>query len=165
MQRLRFLLVTVLLLTCSCVSIVFANPGPVDPWDFLRLRSLEYMAIGIAEFCGVVAGTFALTHNTRTRWLKAAVVVLLASLASYFLGVALWTWSYNSGILFHEGLRTIKCDCLLPTGAHRHSNRLYNNSYVGKGRMESIHNCDGYCHGREFYGGIHSESFASSMSL
>lgn len=65
------------------------------------------MAIAIAEFCGVVAGTFALTHSAKIRWLEAAVVVLLASLASYFLGVALWTWSYNSGILFHEGLRTL----------------------------------------------------------
>jgi len=93
----------VLLSVCSIVGIVFANPIPWDPWGYLwNLDTMQYFSITVAEFCGLVVGTFILIHNRRTRWQKAAVTMLMASISSFVLGIVIWTLGYRTGILVHN---------------------------------------------------------------
>jgi len=99
-EKLHLIVVAVLLLICSSLSVALANPVPWNPYNsFLNLEPLEYVSIIVAEFCGIVVGMRILIHSGGIRWRKAAVVMLFASLASYFLGIAFWTLSYRSGIL------------------------------------------------------------------
>jgi Na+-transporting NADH:ubiquinone oxidoreductase subunit NqrD len=107
-QKLYLIVVAMLLLICSSVDVAFANPVPWSPYNsFLNLEPLEYVSIIVAEFCGIVVGMRILIHSEGTRWRKAAVVMLIASLASYFLGIAVWTLSYRSGILDYRAVMVV----------------------------------------------------------
>jgi hypothetical protein len=104
-EKLHLIIVAVLLLIGSSVSVALANPVPWNPYNsFLNLELLEYISIIVAEFCGIVVGMRILIQCGGTRWRKAAVVMLSASFASYFLGIAFWTLSSRSGILDYRAI-------------------------------------------------------------
>lgn len=82
------------------VGIVFANPIPWNPLDsFFHLEPIQYFSIVTAEFCALVVGTAIISHNRQAPWQKAALTMLIALIVSYSLGLALWTTTFQSGIL------------------------------------------------------------------
>ena len=102
MKRSPFILFSFFVL-CSFMSVAYANPIPFDPWtSWLRLDLIVYVSIIIAEFCGLIVGTAILTHYKKARWQKASIIILIALLVSYALGIILWSSSYQAGIITYD---------------------------------------------------------------
>jgi hypothetical protein len=84
---------------CGFVSVAFANPIPWDPLgEVLGLDPLQYFQVIVAEFCALVVGTAMLVHWGEVRWQRAAVLLSVALVVSYVLGILVWTLGYRIGV-------------------------------------------------------------------
>jgi len=91
------------LLFCCFIDFAFGNPIPWDPWEyFWNLELIQYFSIIISQFCGLVVGTAILKSKHQDRWLKGALTMLIALMASYILGIVTWTLAYRAGILTYD---------------------------------------------------------------
>ncbi|MDH7594734.1 MAG: hypothetical protein QHH20_01190 [Candidatus Bathyarchaeota archaeon] len=84
------------------VSRVFANPIPIGPPP-ISGTPMEYFIIFIAEAFGLL-GVGMLTRNNQTRWEKAAITMAVALVASYVVGITIWTSGYMAGISLYNPL-------------------------------------------------------------
>jgi hypothetical protein len=82
------------------VNAASANPIPWDPLgSFFGLDPLQYFQIVVAEFCALVVGTALLVRWREMKWQRAAALLGVALLVSYFLGILVWTVGYRTGAL------------------------------------------------------------------
>jgi len=108
------LVVLAFLSICSLASAAFGNPIPWDlPWEG---KPIQYFGIVVAEFCGLLAGTAVLTHNRQTRWRKAAIIILVALITSYAIGIGIWALGYIAGILVFSPVNPLFNTSLYPLG-------------------------------------------------
>jgi len=91
------------LLACGFVSLAFANPIPWDPLgSFFGLDPLQYFQTVVAEFCALVVGTAMLVHWREVKWQRAAVLLGVALVVSYVLGILVWTVGYRMGVFAYH---------------------------------------------------------------
>lgn len=92
-----------LFIILGLADVVFGNPIPWDPLEsFFHLDPVQYLSIIIAEFCGVVVGTVILKRMHKARWQEAAIVMLIASAASYLLGILIWIAAFQISIQVYD---------------------------------------------------------------
>lgn len=94
--------VFVFLFVCVSVSSVLADmrpgprPAPSSP--------LYYLIIFSGEFFGFLAGVSILSRACRTRWQKVAITMAVALIASYIIGITVWTSGSLAGIPVYNPL-------------------------------------------------------------
>jgi uncharacterized membrane protein YbjE (DUF340 family) len=85
------------------VNVAFANPIPWDPLgSFFGLDPLQYFQIIVAEFCALVVGTAMLVHWREMKWQRAAALLGVPLVVSYFLGILVWTLGYRTGVFTYN---------------------------------------------------------------
>jgi len=82
------------------VDVVFANPIPMEPLG--SSGPMQYLAIIVAEACGLLAGTAILIKGSQTYWRKTAVIMASALIVSYTIGMIVWASGYIMGILIYN---------------------------------------------------------------
>lgn len=84
----------------SFVGVAFADPLP---WDTLwEGKPIQYLSIIAAELCGIFAGTIILIDKGQVQWHKATIIVSIASVISYAIGIVIWTIGHEAGIVIYN---------------------------------------------------------------
>jgi hypothetical protein len=115
LRKWPLLAVFAVLLFSGFVGVVFANPIPMEPFGSGTI--IQYLAIVLAEVCGLVAGTGVLSRNGQIHWRKAAVITSLALIVSYTLGLAIWAFGHASGVLVYNSVPPLFGSFSGPVGA------------------------------------------------
>jgi len=97
------------------VRLAFANPLPMDSlWEG---KPIQYLSIVFAEFCGLLAGVCVLSYRNEGRWFKGALVLLVALVVSYVIGVVIWSLARAAGILLSNPINPFLSYSTHPLGS------------------------------------------------